>query len=96
MLHATGARRPALRPPRRGWSEGDWNVFGWQGERDLHAAVAFLQGRTDVDPERIGGIGRSVGGEMLIGAAAESDAFKAISEGGTAPVRDDVANYGLA
>jgi fermentation-respiration switch protein FrsA (DUF1100 family) len=33
---------------------------------------------------------------MLIGAAAESDAFKAIiSEGGTSrSVRDDVANYG--
>ena len=79
-----------------GESEGDWNVFGWQGERDLHAAIAFLQSRTDVDPERIGGIGRSVGGEMLIGAAAESDAFKAIiSEGGTSrSVRDDVANYG--
>ena len=26
-----------------GESEGDWNVFGWQGERDLHAAVTFLQ-----------------------------------------------------
>ena len=79
-----------------GESEGDPNVFGWQGERDLHAAVAFLQSRPDVDPERIGGIGRSVGGEMLIGAAAESDAFKAIvSEGGSSrSVRDDVANYG--
>ena len=79
-----------------GESEGDWNVFGWHGERDLHAAVAFLRGRQDVDPERIGEIGRSVGGEMLIGAAAESDAFKAIvSEGGSSrSVRDDVANYG--
>jgi dienelactone hydrolase len=79
-----------------GESEGDWNVFGWQGERDLHAAVRFLQSRDDVDPERIGGIGRSVGGEMLIGAAAESDAFKAVvSEGGSGrSVRDDLANLG--
>jgi dienelactone hydrolase len=79
-----------------GESEGDWNVFGWYGERDLHAALGFLQSRDDVDPERIGGIGRSVGGEMLIGAAAESDAFKAVvSEGGSArSVRDDVANLG--
>jgi uncharacterized protein len=77
-----------------GVSEGDWNVFGWQGERDLHAAVRFLQARDDVDPERIGGIGRSVGGEMLIGAAAESDAFQAVvSEGGSGrSVRDDFAN----
>ena len=27
-----------------GESEGDPNLFGWQGERDVHAAVAFLQG----------------------------------------------------
>ena len=26
-----------------GESEGDPNIFGWQGERDIHAAVAFLQ-----------------------------------------------------
>jgi uncharacterized protein len=79
-----------------GESEGDWNVFGWQGERDLHAAASFLQGRDDVDPERIGGIGRSVGGEMLIEAAAESDAFKAVvSEGGSGrSLRDDLANHG--
>jgi uncharacterized protein len=80
-----------------GESEGDWNVFGWQGERDLHAAVRFLQARSDVDPERIGGIGRSVGGEMLIEAAAESDAFKAVvSEGGSGrSVRDELANHGF-
>ena len=77
-----------------GESDGDPNVFGWQGERDLHAAVAFLQDRPEVDPERIGGIGLSVGGEMLIEAAAESDALKAIvSEGGSGrSVRDDLAN----
>ena len=70
-----------------GASEGDPNVFGWVGDRDLHAAAAYLRGRPDVDPERIGGIGFSVGGEMLIHAAAHSDAFKAIvSEGGERPV----------
>ena len=77
-----------------GESDGEPNVFGWQGARDLHAAVGFLQSRTDVDPERIGGIGLSVGGEMLIEAAAESDAIKAIvSEGGSGrSLRDDLAN----
>ncbi len=74
-----------------GESEGDPNLFGWQGERDVHAAVKFLQGRPDVDPQRIGGIGLSVGGEMMIEAAAESDALAAIvSEGGSGrSVRDD-------
>ena len=77
-----------------GESEGDPNLFGWQGERDIHAAVAFLQRRPDVDPERIGGIGLSVGGEMMIEAAAESPALKAIvSEGGSGrSVRDILAN----
>ncbi len=77
-----------------GESEGDPNTFGWQGERDIHAAVAFLQGRPDVDPNRIGGIGLSVGGEMMIEAAAESSALKAIvSEGASSrSVRDEYAN----
>jgi dienelactone hydrolase len=77
-----------------GESEGDPNLFGWQGERDIHAAVAFLQRRPDVDPERIGGIGLSVGGEMMIEAAAESPALKAIvSEGASGrSVRDDIVN----
>jgi uncharacterized protein len=79
-----------------GESEGDPNLFGWQGERDIHAAIAFLQQRSDVDPDRIGGIGLSVGGEMMIEAAAESTALKAIvSEGASSrSVRDEVANPG--
>ena len=79
-----------------GESDGDPNGYGWTGGRDLHAAVRFLQHRSDVDPERIGGIGLSVGGEMMIQAAAESTAFKAIvSEGGSGrSVRDTIANPG--
>jgi fermentation-respiration switch protein FrsA (DUF1100 family) len=79
-----------------GESEGDPNAFGWQGERDIHAAVAFLQRRADVDTQRIGGIGLSVGGEMMIEAAAESTALKAIvSEGASSrSVRDEIANPG--
>jgi uncharacterized protein len=77
-----------------GASEGDPNAFGWVGDRDLHAAAAFLRSRPDVDPERIGAIGLSVGGEMLIHAAAHSDAFKAIvSEGASGQsARDGLAN----
>jgi hypothetical protein len=81
-----------------GASEGDPNAFGWHGERDLLAAAAFLRSRADVDPERIGGLGLSVGGEMLIRAAAASDAFKAIvSEGASGQsVRDGLANRELS
>ena len=44
-----------------GASEGDPNTFGWVGDRDLHAAIDYLRSRRDVDPERIGAIGLSVG-----------------------------------
>jgi dienelactone hydrolase len=59
--------------------------------------VSFLQSRSDVDPGRIGGIGLSVGGEMMIEAAAESDALAAfVSEGASGrSVRDDLANSGV-
>jgi len=65
-----------------GASEGDPNALGWAGTRDLEAAVAYLRERDDVDDGRIGGIGLSVGGEMLLQFAAETDDLKAVvSEG---------------
>jgi uncharacterized protein len=66
----------------QGASEGDPHAFGWEGEKDILAAVSFLERRPDVDPERIGGLGLSVGGELMLHAAAETDALKAVvSEG---------------
>jgi hypothetical protein len=65
-----------------GDSEGDPNAVGWNGDRDLKAAIEFLRDRPDVDPERIGGIGLSVGGELLLETAAETDRLAAVvSEG---------------
>jgi hypothetical protein len=89
-----GPQRPARMLARHGYgvllfdrrgegeSDGDPNIFGWGGEQDVAAAVEFLRRRPDVDDDRIGGIGLSVGGEMMIEAAAESDGLKAlVSEG---------------
>ena len=65
-----------------GASEGDYNAFGWAGERDLRAALAFLRRQPDVDPARIGGLGLSVGGELLLQTAAHTRALRAVvSEG---------------
>ena len=100
-----GPQRPARMLARHGYgvllfdrrgegeSDGDPNIFGWKGERDVHAAVEFLQSRPDVDPERIGGIGLSVGGEMMIEAAAESKELKAVvTEGaGVRSLRESLA-----
>ena len=65
-----------------GESEGDPTSWGWGNEKDIKAGIAFLQRRADVDPERIGGLGLSVGGEMMIQTAAETDALKAVASEG--------------
>ena len=71
-------------------SQGDPNVFGWAGSKDIDAAVAWLQRRPDVRDDRIGGIGFSVGGEMMIQAAAGNQELRAVvSEGaGVRSVRE--------
>jgi uncharacterized protein len=75
-----------------GESHGDPNLLGWQGTRDIEAAVAYLKTRPEVDAERIGGLGLSVGGEMMLQEAAETDGLKAVvSEGaGIRSVREAV------
>lgn len=68
----------------RGWgrSQGDPNAFGWAGSKDVRGAVDWVAARPEVDPGRVGGLGLSVGGEMMIQAAAETDALAAVvSEG---------------
>ncbi len=81
-----------------GESDGDPHIFGWGAEKDLNAAVAFLQRRADVDRDRIGGVGLSVGGETLLQAAAESDGLKAVvSDGaGSRSLFEDLARPGAS
>jgi uncharacterized protein len=65
-----------------GESEGDFNARGWGGEPDLRAAIAYLRERPDVRGGRIGGLGLSVGGELLLQAAAHDAGLRAVvSEG---------------
>jgi hypothetical protein len=97
-----GPRRPARMLARHGYgvllfdrrgegeSEGEPNAFGWGGDRDVKAAIDSLQEQPGVDPERIGGIGLSVGGEMMLEAASETDELKAVvSEGAGARAYSD-------
>jgi fermentation-respiration switch protein FrsA (DUF1100 family) len=73
-----------------GESEGRSNSFGWVGARDVHAAVSYLQTRDDVDADRIGGLGLSMGGEIMIQAAGESPELRAIvAEGATSRTLED-------
>ena len=89
-----GTQRPARMLVRHGYgvllfdrrgegdSDGDPNALGWDGEKDIRAGLSFLRARPDVDPDRIGGLGLSVGGELMLQTAAHTDELKAVvSEG---------------
>ncbi|MDZ5619397.1 CocE/NonD family hydrolase [Nocardioides sp. HM23] len=78
-----------------GASEGDPHLFAWPGARDVHAAVEFLEDQPEVDPTKIGGLGLSMSGEMLLQAAAESPKLAAVvSEGaGTRSLEEKLADY---
>ena len=72
-----------------GGSAGRINRFGWQGTRDVGAAIKFLQSRNEV--KVIGGLGSSLGGEVLLGAASAYPAIKAIAaDGATTRSLDDL------
>jgi hypothetical protein len=65
-----------------GGSEGTLNLFGWNGENDLRAALDFLTTRPDVEGGRIGALGLSVGGELALQTAASDPRLRAVvSEG---------------
>jgi len=82
---------------RRGESEsdGDGNLFGWGGDKDILAAIKFLKSRPEVDPERIGGMGLSVGAELMLQTAAETDELAAlVSEGaGTRSFAEEMEEF---
>lgn len=93
LLHGAGSGRESVRPyalmlrehgfgvlavSLRGYgdSEGQINRLGWNGTRDVGAAMAFLAEQDDV--QAIGGLGLSLGGEVLLGAASSYPAISAI------------------
>ncbi len=84
--HGYGVLAPDLRGA--GESGGNTNRFGWNGTRDVGAAVAFLAAQDDVGA--IGGWGFSLGGEVLLGAASTYPALGAIvSDGATCRSHDE-------
>ncbi len=82
MLRDAGFGVLALDLRGHGASGGHGNAFGWEGTRDVQAAVAYLQG--DESVRAIGGLGLSLGGEVLLGALNATPALGAVaSEGAT-------------
>jgi len=93
LIHGAGGSRENMRPyaeilVRHGYgvlaldlrghgdSQGKTNRLGWQGTLDVGAAVRFLQNQKEV--EHIAGLGSSMGGEVLLGAASAYPALQAI------------------
>ena len=84
-----------------GRSGGRAMDFGWFGDLDVRAGVDLLTAQPDVDPDRIGVLGLSMGGEEAIGAAAADLRVRAvIAEGAGQRVPADKRwlseQYGLA
>lgn len=61
-----------------GESGGNVRAFGWQDIADVKIALDFLLQREEVDPDRIGILGFSIGGQIAIRAASEYEQIRAI------------------
>jgi dipeptidyl aminopeptidase/acylaminoacyl peptidase len=61
-----------------GESKGSRTSLGYHEQKDVVSALAFLKGRSEVDPKRIGIYGFSMGGATAILAAAKTGAFSAV------------------
>jgi uncharacterized protein len=74
-----------------GESGGRAVTFGGREREDVAAAIAYLRDRPDVDGERIGVLGLSLGGALALLAAAEFPAVRAVvAESSFANIRDVV------
>lgn len=82
LLHQNGFGVLALSMRGYDESEGRINRLGWRGSTDIGAAVDFIQSR---DPAlQIGGLGLSMGAEILLGSASTFPQITAIvAEGAT-------------
>ena len=83
-----------------GESGGRAMDFGWHGDADIEAATSYLLTRSDVEPDRIGVVGLSMGGDEALGASGSNRLIRAVvAEGATARSAQDEAwlsdEYGL-
>ena len=75
MLRKAGYGVLALTLRGHGGSGGNGNAFGWQCGEDVSAAVDYLR---SLGVERIGALGLSMGGEVLLASAADQPEITAI------------------
>jgi len=87
MLARHGYGVLALDNPGNGESDGHSNGLGDNAQAGLRAGIDWLSRRPDVDSHRIAGFGLSLGGEVLLEAAAHDRRLAAVvSDGATRPM----------
>ena len=59
-------------------SDGSQITFGAREIQDLEAWYQYLLTRTDLDPERLGALGNSMGGSLVLQLAAQNPHIKAV------------------
>ena len=77
----------------RGQSEGSPNALGWGWQKDVAAAIDYLDARPDVAAGRIAGLGLSTGADVLIQVAGHDRRLKAVvADGATGESFADYRN----
>src|SRR5262249_9638361 len=59
-------------------SDGDQITFGGRATHGLEGWYQYLRTREELDPERVGALGNSMGGSMVIQLAAQNPHIKAV------------------
>lgn len=77
-LHAAGFHVMAIDFRGLGESGGRMSTLGWREPEDVSAAVAWLRRRPEVDGERIGVLGWSMGAASCLIAAARDRGIRAV------------------
>jgi uncharacterized protein len=92
MLHNHGYGSIIIDLRAHGDSDGEQIRFGLSETQDVDAAYQYLLTRDDVDPERIGIIGNSMGANVSILYAADNPQIKAlVANSSFASMEDEIA-----
>lgn len=78
FLHRAGFSVLTYNMRARAGSGGEYVTLGVYEQKDLISALDYLCSRTDVDRQRIGALGISMGGAVVILAAAQDKRIKAV------------------
>ena len=78
-----------------GESDGERTTFGYEEVKDLAAALDYVSSRPEVDPERIGVLGNSMGAAIAIRGGAALPQLKAVVSDSPYPSLQDSIEVGV-